>query len=271
MISTAIFTLNEEVNLPRCLESLRACDDVVVVDSFSVDRTVEIARAAGARVFQHTFTGFGDQRQWAFREVAFLHPWVLVLDADERVTPELWEEMVRQASVAPKEVAAFRLKRRFFWDGRWLRHANLYPSWVVRLVRPDRVRYINRGHAETQEVEGRVESLEEDLLDENLKGVDEWRQRQARYAEAESHFEASDAAPVCVRELFSLDPLVRRAALKRAARRFPARGIFYFAYAWLLRGGCLDGAVGFRFCLEKACFQQQIQQRAAELRRAQVT
>lgn len=271
MISAAIFTLNEEVNLPRCLESLRVCDDVVVVDSFSTDRTGEIARAAGARVAQHAFTGFGDQRAWAFREIAFRHPWVLVLDADERVTPELWAEMVRKVSSAPGEVAAFRLKRRFFWDGRWLRHANLYPSWVVRLVRPDRVRYVNRGHAETQEVEGRVESLEEDLLDENLKGVDEWRRRQARYAEEEARFEASDAAPFRARALFSRDPLVRRAALKRVARRFPARGAVSFAYAWILRGGWRDGTVGFRFCLEKARFQQQIQRRVAELRRAQKT
>ncbi|NUN93415.1 MAG: glycosyltransferase family 2 protein [Verrucomicrobiae bacterium] len=268
MISAAIFTLNEEIHLPRCLASLRACDDVVVVDSLSADRTVEIARAAGARVFSHAFTGFGDQRTWAFGAIAFRHPWVLVLDADEWVTPELWEEIRRRTAAASPEVAAFRLKRRFFWEGRPLRRANLYPSWVVRLVRPERVRYLNRGHAETQEVAGRTESLEEDLFDENLKGLAEWRSRQARYAEEEARFEASDRSPLRARDLLSRDPLARRAVLKRLARRFPARGVAWFLYAAVWRGGFLDGRIGLRFCLEKARFQQQIQRRAAELRRA---
>jgi glycosyltransferase involved in cell wall biosynthesis len=268
MISAAIFTLDEEIHLPRCLGSLRACNDVVVVDSFSRDRTVEVARASGARVFQHAFTGFGDQRQWAFGEVGFRNPWVLVLDADERVTPALWEEMTRRVSAADEEVAAFRLKRRFFWEGRWLKRANLYPSWVVRLVRPSRVRYVNRGHAETQEVDGRVESLDEDLLDENLKGLAEWRARQARYAEQEAHFEAEDRGGLRAAEILAADPLARRAALKRLARRFPARGAAYFAYSALLRGGILDGWTGLRFCVEKARFQGQVQRRAAELRRS---
>ncbi|MCC7518241.1 MAG: glycosyltransferase family 2 protein [Verrucomicrobiae bacterium] len=267
MISAAVFTLNEEIHLPRCLESLRECDDVAVVDSFSADRTLEIARAAGARVFQHAFTGFGDQRTWAFAEISFRHPWVLVLDADERVTPELWAEMLQKTATASRDVGAFRLKRRFFWEGRWLRRANLYPSWMVRLVRPERVRYVNRGHAETQEVDGRVASLDEDLLDENLKGIAEWRRRQARYAEEEARFEASDAGPLRASRLFSADPLARRAAWKRLARRCPVRGMGYFLYSGVLRGGFLDGWTGLRFCLEKARFQRQIQRRAAELRR----
>ncbi len=268
MISVAIFTLDEEANLPRCLESLAGCRDVVVVDSFSSDRTGDMARAHGARVFQHAFTGFGDQRTWALQNISFAHPWLLILDADERVPPSLWKEMLQRVADAPPEVAAFRLKRRFFWEGRWLRHANLYPTWVVRLVRVGRVAYINRGHAETQQVEGRIESLEEDLLDENLKGLAAWRERQRRYAEQEAHHEvATTDKPLHPSDLWQGDPLARRAAWKKLARRLPMRGLFYFLYAAILRGGFLDGWMGLRFCLEKARFQQHTDRIVRRLRR----
>src|SRR5262249_20508404 len=162
-----IYTLNEEVNLPHCLGSLRWCDDVVVIDSFSTDRTEVIARAAGARFVQREFTGFGDQRTWSLKQVALRHPWVLILDADERVPPELVAEMSQRLLAVSDDVAAFRLRRRFYLWGRWLRYSSLYPTWVVRLIRVGRVRYVNRGHAETQVVDGGVESLSHDLIDEN--------------------------------------------------------------------------------------------------------
>src|SRR5690242_5961192 len=88
-VSVMIFTLNEEVNLPACLASLRWCDDVIVVDSFSQDRTEAICREEGVRFFQHRFEGMDRQRNWALASTAPRHAWVLILDADERVTPEL--------------------------------------------------------------------------------------------------------------------------------------------------------------------------------------
>jgi glycosyltransferase involved in cell wall biosynthesis len=266
-ISVAIFTLNEEVNLPHCLDSLTDCDDVVVIDSFSKDRTPEIAREGGARVIEHEFTGFGDQRKWALDQVEFKHPWVLILDADEKVTPELWEEMVRKASEASDGVAAFQLKRRFYWNGKRLRYANLYPSWGVRLVRRGRVHYRNRGHAETQEIDGRIESLEHDLLDENHKGIQAWRERQVVYAEQEARYESQGNQKVSLAQLRSKDPLTKRAAWKMLARRIPCRGVSYFIYAYFLRKGFLDGWIGLQFCFEKARFQSIIYQRAKSFKK----
>jgi len=258
MISVAIFTLDEEINLPHCLDSLVKCDDVVVVDSLSRDKTCEIARAKGCRVFQNKFTGFGDQRDWALREISFRNPWLLILDADERVTPELWTEMQRRISSCSTETAAFQLKRRFYWEGVWLKYANLYPSWIVRLVRIGKVKYINRGHAETQEVEGNVESLEMDLIDENHKGFEDWKQRQEKYAEQEAHYEISSNPRTCLKELWSPDPLVRRATMKFYARGLPFRGLFYFFYVYFFRFGWMDGWTGLRFCLAKAKMQNDI-------------
>lgn len=268
MLSVAIYTLNEEVNLPHCLASLANCDDIVVVDSFSSDNTCEIARKAGARVFQHEFTGFGDQRNWSFDNITFKHPWLLILDADERVTSELWNEMISKIKAASPGTVAFRLKRKFYWEGSWLKHANLYPSWIVRLVRPSHVRYINRGHAETQKIDGEIGSLEEDLIDENHKGLTAWRERQMEYAQKEAEYEVSQRQSVSVRDLLSSDPLIRRSALKSLSREIPCRSTSFFIYSYFLRNGWKDGLIGFKFCLEKSRYQGTVGKIAAELRKA---
>src|SRR5947209_2384891 len=95
-VSCLIYTLNEEANLPHCLGSLGWCDDIVVVDSYSSDQTEAIARAAGARLVQHKFTGFGDQRNWSLEQVSLRNSWALILDADERVPAELVTEMAER-------------------------------------------------------------------------------------------------------------------------------------------------------------------------------
>lgn len=258
-VTAMVFTLNEEQNLPRCLESLSWCDDVIVVDSFSTDRTEAICRKHGARFFQHAFEGFGSQRNWAVDNTSPRHAWILVLDADERVTPELVDEMRRVLAAPSPDLAAFRLSRRFYLWGRWLQHSSLYPTWVVRLVHKDRVRYKNRGHAETQEVDGDIGVLMSDLIDENAKGIDEWFERQLRYAGKEAEFELKEEEkPLSAGELFSPNPLVRRAALKRLSFRVPGRAPAYFLYSYLLRRGYRDGVDGLMFCSMRAMYQQMI-------------
>jgi glycosyltransferase involved in cell wall biosynthesis len=258
-ISVMIFTLNEAANLPNCLAALSWCSDIIVVDSFSTDATPEICAAQGTRFFQHPFQGFGSQRNWALDHTAPLHPWILMLDADECVPPELARELAEVAASDPPDISAFRLRRRFYMWGRWLRYSSLYPTWVVRFIRAGRVRYENRGHAETQVVQGRIADLQHDLLDENLKGIEEWFDRQNRYSSKDAEFEFRAArASLRAKELFSAQPLVRRAALKRLAARVPARGLTYFLYSYLLRGGFLDGRHGFMFCRLRAMYQSQV-------------
>jgi glycosyltransferase involved in cell wall biosynthesis len=258
-ISVLIFTLNEELHLRLCLASLTWCDDIIVVDSFSTDGTKDICLKAGVRFFEHPFEGFGRQRNWALDNTAPKYNWILILDADERVTPELAEEMAGLVSEDPPFVGAFRVKRRFHMWGRWLRYSSLYPTWVVRLVHKDRVRYINRGHAETQEVRGEIRELQNDLIDENLKGIDEWFERQNRYATKDAEYELSlETSSFKLGHMFTADPLERRAAMKRLAMRMPGRALWYFLYSYIIRRGFLDGKEGLYFCIMKAMYQQMV-------------
>lgn len=263
-----IFTLNEEIHLPSCLAALGWCDDVIVVDSFSTDRTEAICRDHGARFFQNRFEGFGTQRNWALDNTQPRHPWILILDADERVTPELGEELKAIAESAPEGVGAYRVRRRFYMWGRWLRHSSLYPTWVVRFIHRDRVRYMNRGHAETQDVQGEIRDLGHDLIDENLKGVDEWFERQNRYSRKDAEFEVErEKSGLHPGDLLSGDPLKRRAALKRLAGRVPARGMIYFLYSYVWRSGFLDGRDGFVFCRMRALYQTEVAIKKYDMRR----
>jgi glycosyltransferase involved in cell wall biosynthesis len=259
-LSVMIFTLDEEIHLPRCLDSLAWCDDIVVVDSFSTDRTESICRERGVRFVQHRFEGFAFQRNWALDNVPLRHDWVLVLDADERVPPELAEELSAVARDDPAGVGAYRVRRRFHMWGRWLRYSSLYPSWVVRFVHKRRARYVERGHAETQEVQGVTRDLTHDLIDENLKGIDEWFERQNRYSRNDADYElAQGSEPLQMRQLLSADPLARRAALKRLTWRLPGRTLAYFLYSYLWKRGFLDGRDGLVFCAMKALYQAMVQ------------
>lgn len=267
-VSVLVFTLNEDLNLPHCLASLEWCDDVVVVDSFSTDGTLEICSKQNVRSAQHAFSGFGDQRNWALDELQLKHQWILILDADERVPPELALELNQLARTSPEHIGAYRLKRRFYLWGKWLRHSSLYPNWVVRFAHKDKIRYANRGHSESQSVDGEIGEIRGYLIDENHKDLDAWFERQVRYARQEAEFELEiEGHEFAWSDLASPEPLRRRAALKRIASRLPLRGFFYFLYSYVVRLGFLDGTAGYMFCRMKAMYQSMIVANKYELRR----
>ncbi len=267
-VTVMVFTLDEAVNLAHCLASLGWCSDVIVVDSFSTDDTPGICAAHGARMVQHAFDGFGTQRNWALDNAQARHKWILILDADEQVPTALAEELCAIAASDPGDVGAYRVRRRFHMWGRWLKHSSLYPTWVVRFVHADRVRYQDRGHAETQVVDGHVGDLDNDLIDENRKGIDEWFERQSRYASKDAQFELNtQSQSQRLSDLWSSDPLVRRAALKCLASKLPARGFIYFLYAYVWRMGFLDGRDGFMFCRMRALYQSQVAIKLYDLKR----
>jgi glycosyltransferase involved in cell wall biosynthesis len=246
MFSVLILTLNEEHNLPACLASVAGCDDIVVLDSGSTDRTVEVARAAGARVFVNRFENFAQQRNHAHTAVEFRHAWVFHLDADERMTPELFAECAATSGDMPLDGCWVAPKMLFF--GRWLPHCTDYPAWQARFVRARGFDFIQVGHGQREAPHMRMGRLQGSYLHEMMSGGEEaWLAKHHRYAREEAAAHDTTAKPDW-RALFSSDALARRRALKYFSCALPGRPTLRFIYQYILRGGFLDGRAGFRYC-----------------------
>ena len=268
-VSVLVLTLNEEINIGACLRTLAWSDDLVVLDSLSSDRTAELARAAGARIVERRFDNWSAHQNWAVANIAFRHPWVLYLDADERCPPDLAEEVLGKARADATE-AAFRLRRKDFYMGRWLRHAQLYPTWLVRLFRPERVRFERLVNPVTV-VDGPTGELGSHILHYPFShGVAHWFDRHNRYSDFEAleAMKAEDGG-VAVGKLLSRDPLERRRALKRLFVRLPARPFLKHAYYLLWRRGFLDGHAGLAYAKLQATYEYMIDCKRRELERQQ--
>lgn len=274
MFSIVILTLNEEQNLPACLASTAGCDDVVVLDSGSTDRTAEIARAAGARVFVNRFESFAQQRNHAQEAISFHHEWVFHLDADETFTPELLAECAtRVASPEAADLDGFFAAPKMMFRGRWIPHCTDYPAWQARLAHVQRFRFVQAGHGQREAPGLRLERLQHPYF-HNLSSQPEHeiRAKHARYAKAEAaaFMMTRRKAGALLSALFGAGTLARRRALKEASYHLPARGALRFVYQYLLKGGFLDGAPGFAYCRLLACYEQAISKEIRRLRAQEI-
>jgi glycosyltransferase involved in cell wall biosynthesis len=268
-ISVVILTLNEEVNLAECLDSCAWCDDIVVLDSFSSDRTREIATGKGVRFLQRRFDNYAMQRNAALSEVRFKHPWVLMVDADERTPPDLVAEMNRGVANADSDTVMFRMRRKDFFLGRWLRHSSGYPTWFGRLVRLGRVR-VEREVNEEYIADGKVAYLQSHLLHYPFnRGVAYWYERHNRYSSMEAIAKVdSRALSLSFISLFDADPIDRRRALKQLVYRLPLRPTIWFLYLYVFRLGFLDGRAGLAFSRMRASYEAIIDLKVLELEQA---
>ena len=160
-ITGTIITLNEEKNLPRCLQSLALCDEVVVVDSGSKDRTVKIAEQAGARVFQRDWTGYADQKNYAAESAS--NNWILSLDADEELSETLRNE-IREVKATEPDVAGFRFPRRAHYLGKWINHSGWYPDRKIRLYDRRKAKWVGDYVHESVVTNEPLRELQGDLL-----------------------------------------------------------------------------------------------------------
>lgn len=249
--SVVILTLNEERNLPGCLAALRGCDDIVVLDSGSTDRTVELARAAGARVITHPFRDFASQRNHAHAAAAFRHDWVFHLDADEVLTPELITQCRASAVRSDPAIDGYYAAPRMMFAGRWLRHCTDYPAWQARFVHWRRFHFIEVGHGQREAPGMRMGHLAGDYLhDITVTDLAEWERKHRRYAraEAQAYLEQSRAAGSALTALLRGPTLARRRAVKLLSHRLPLRPLLRFLYQYGLRRGFLDGPSAYRYC-----------------------
>jgi len=280
-ISVVIPVLNEEANIAACLESVRFADEVFVVDSGSTDCTAEIAESYGAKVIQFRFQPGGPRKKnWALENLPFRNDWVLLLDADERVTPELEAEIWQEFRQGPR-YDGYYLNRKLIFMGRWLRHGGNYPSWNLRLFRHRLGRYEkleteeldSAGDVEVHEhvvLNGRAGYLRAPLLHLDYKDISRWIARHNNYSTWDAKMrlrllQGGDFSCSIRPRLFG-SPIERKRWLKRLWVRLPCRPLLRFIYMYFIRLGFLDGKQGFIYAVLKATHEFHINVKMWEMR-----
>jgi glycosyltransferase involved in cell wall biosynthesis len=265
--SVLILTKDEEINIGDCLGSVPQGVDTYVLDSMSTDRTADIARALGATVFFRPFDNYAAQRNYGLQQISYRAEWVLMLDADERLTPELHEEILSRLATASAGDSLFRMRRKDMLMDRWLRRSSGYPTWFGRLARIGAVR-VEREINEEFVTDGQVRYLQGHLIHHPFnKGVAYWIERHNRYSTMEATTLLQESrGDIRWSELFSSDPATRRKWLKQIAYRLPGRPALIFLYLYIVRGGCFDGMAGFNFCKLRFMYELMINAKIDEIR-----
>ncbi len=279
-VSVLIPALNEEANLPACLESVARAEEVFVVDSQSRDRSVEIAESYGATVVQFHFDGrWPKKKNWSLENLPFRHRWVLIVDCDERITPELWDEI--ELAIQNPEFEGYYLNRRVFFLGQWIRYGGKYPDWNLRLFQHAKGRYENlrtetirnTGDNEVHEhvvLPGKVGYLKNDMLHIDFKDLYHWLERHNRYSNWEAQvylnlLTGKDDNGTIGANLFG-DAVQRKRFLKRIWVRLPFKPILRFLLSYVFRLGFLDGRAGYIYARLLSQYEFQIGVKLFELR-----
>jgi glycosyltransferase involved in cell wall biosynthesis len=257
-VSVLVPAKNEEQNIEACLRSVAWADEVFVVDSDSTDRSADIAQSLGATVVRFRYSGkWPKKKNWALENLPFRNPWVLILDADERITPALAEE-IREAIARPG-FDGYHLNRKFMFLGRWIRHCGWYPSWNMRLFKHRLGRYeflgegtddLRTGDNEVHEhvaLQGKTGYLRHDMLHEDFRDLFHWIERHNRYSSWEAQV-YSHLKTKATSEAQTSGPLKRKWLLRRIWVHLPFRPTLKFLGMYFFRLGFLDGRAGYYFC-----------------------
>ncbi|MBS1722244.1 MAG: glycosyltransferase family 2 protein [Armatimonadetes bacterium] len=266
-VSVLVYTKNEEFDLPGCLESLQFSDDVHVFDSCSNDRTVEVAESMGARVTLRPFDTESVHRNWAMENIPFKYPWLYHSDADERVTPSLVAGMAK-ALADPGDKAAFRIHRRDYLMGQWLRRTAQSPI-NIRLFLHEKMRY-ERIINPVPRVDGPVGDCEGHFDHFPFsKGMSFWIERHNRYSTLEARQIVENRrnnVPFSVIKAFTCkDFHERRFHQKELFYRLPARPLVKFMLLYGLKGGFLDGRAGMTYSVLQSIYEYMIVAKVREM------
>lgn len=266
MISVLILTKDEEHNLPACIDSLRWSDDVHVLDSNSTDSTCAIAKQYGARVWYRAFDSFAQQQNWALENIEFRYPWVFYIDADERVTPEL-AKSVLDVVQNPGDRVAFRIRRRDFFMGTWLKHVQATP-YYLRLFRRDKMRYERIGHP-VSVPDGPVGPID-GYLDHFpfSKGLAQWVDKHNFYSTQEAQQLLTDRHRKWSlrKAFFAKNFEEKRRNQKQLYYRIPGRPLVKAVGLYVFKRGFLDGYAGFAYSVLMGFYEYLIVLKGRELR-----
>ena len=280
-VSVLIPAKNEEANLPACLESVARADEVFVVDSQSSDRSAEICENYGANVVQFYFNGrWPKKKNWSLENLPFRNEWVLIVDCDERITPELWDEIA--VAIQNPEYDGYYLNRRVFFLGQWIRHGGRYPDWNLRLLKHQKGRYENLGTEEMRNtgdnevhehvvLDGQVGYLKNDMLHIDFRDIFEWLARHNRYSNWEARvylnllMGKNDTGTIGANLLG--DAVQRKRFLKKLWVRVPFKPTLRFIISYIFQLGFLDGKAGYIYARLLSQYEYQIGVKLYELQR----
>lgn len=274
--SVIILTLNEELHIKRCIESVQKFSrNIIVVDSYSTDDTCKLAVSLGAVVLQNKFINHSNQINWAIENSKISTEWILRLDADEYITEELGLSLNLTLEKCKPNVMGFTINLRRIFMGRWLRHGSLYPIRQLRVWRSGKGRCENRYMDEHIVVDGYIEHINADFVDHNLKSLTWWIDKHNKYASREAlellnlefHFMCSDSK---VAVHYGNQTAMKRWLKDRVYIRLPSgfRALAYFFYRYIIRLGFLDGREGATFhFLQGFWYRYLVDVKVAEVRR----
>jgi glycosyltransferase involved in cell wall biosynthesis len=249
-VAVVILTFNEEANISQALDSIVDwADELFILDSFSTDRTVEIARQYDCIVAQNRFENYAKQRNYALEHLQINSEWMLFLDADEWLPSALKEEITELVSLSPEE-NGFYLSWRLIWMGRWIKRG-YYPTWILRLVRNGKAYCEDRSINEHLIVEGKTGKLRNDFMHEDKKGVGAWIVKHNNYASREAYelfnSRSDDGYQEIDAKLLGTQAQRKRWLRYKIWNNLPPliRPFFYFFYRYIITGGFLEGRQAF--------------------------
>ena len=273
MIDVMIITHNEAINLPHCLQALQGwTNKVFVIDSGSTDGTQELAHSFGARVVHHDWPGYAEQKNWGMENLPFESPWLLIVDADEVITPKLRNHLVELAGRPVESVPqnGFFINRLTFFLDRPIRHCGYYPSWNMRFFKRDKGRYENRLVHEHIIIDDPIGKIREPMLHEDRRGLEHYFAKHNRYStlEAQQLFIDITRPDTQGKSANVTSETRRRRWLKRNVTQFvPLPSLWRFLYMYVVKLGVLDGTAGFEFCRFIATYDSMVALKLRELLR----
>jgi len=276
-VSVIVAARNEARNLPQCLESLRDVGELYVIDSQSTDATPEIARSYGAKVVQfHYQGGWPKKRQWAMETLPLAYDWIFLIDADESMTPELWEE-VRRAIENPN-INGYYVSLRMYFLGRLLRHGGA-GFWKLSLFRKGKGGYecrlrdqdVSMADMEVHEhvvVEGSTARLKNPLVHRNVESLSRYIQKHDEYSNWEAKVWFANEENEKLKPALFGTQAQRRRWLKQTFLRIPGAPVLFFLFKYVASLGFLDGLPGLIYCGFQAAQMFHVKSKIYELRRA---
>ena len=251
-ISVLLLTYNEEKHIKRCLESLlEFTKDIFIVDSFSTDLTIEIAKSMGAKVYQNTWINYARQFQWGLDNCDIKTTWVMRMDADEYVSLELSKEIVENLDSINEDVSGIYIKRRMYFKNKWIKYGGKYPEWLLRIWKYEDGYIENRWMDEHIVLKkGETVHFKYDLVDDNLNDLSWWIQKHNNYATREAidilNINYNFQYKIEIKSsIFGKQEQFKR-QLKKVYARIPlfTRPFLYFVWRYFIKLGFLDGKRG---------------------------